>query len=408
MTKNGEIDVKSPTAKLTEGYEKAIDGYQKILKKSSNDNERGMKLGEKLSEKYENDGKLEIVKVIKENIGILEKIEMDFEDIVRELKKVYGTDEVVFVLQVLKVHHDCFHLDLEANSVAINPKLEESMDASKIELTVPLLREWEELFEQMVLLNQSEVSEIYLEAYYEDLYRVLEEHKDQLKYMRNVVPTYISRCRLDTRPHLNVEVGWDLDGRDEGAYYSDLLDLNKLVDEDLPRQILRPIMVESNRWELIPLIMPVTLAEDHPDLIETIKDKIERRLKGSGEIQLGAKMEYEYRIEDIMESSPETLKGLLRVRERKIGGYTIKTINKLLEEQIFRADILINSGIENYAGTGERDRICEVIEGRNEMLRRSRLTGRDLSADVKIPITGTIREKYRKRFKDFKKEILRS
>lgn len=407
MTKDGGIDVKSPTANLTRGYVEAIKVYREMVSpEASESREDAKSRREKLERKYDNAGQPEIVNVIKKNREILEKIEADFEDIVRELKKAYGTDKVIFGLFLFKVHHDCFHLDLETNSVAINPKLEESMEASKIELTVPLLKDWGELFKQMVLLNQSEVSEIYLETYYEDLYRVLEEHKDQLKYMRNIVPTYISRCRLDPRPHLNVEIGWDLDGRDEGVYYSDLLDLNKLVDEDLPCQILRPIMVESNRWELIPLIMPVTLAEDHPDLIETIKDKIERRLKGDGEIQLGATMEYEYRLEDIMDSSPETLKWL-RVKERKIGGYTIKEINKLLEEQLFRADILINSGTENYAGTGESDKIGEVIEGRNEILRESRLTGRDLSADVKIPIIGTIRKKYSKRFKDIKKEILR-
>jgi len=176
---NDKVFIGRKDVDLTDGFKKSKREYEKMEdNKVSESPEEVRKTAEKLrdgyKQKYKNteDAKLrEITNVIENNLKIFKEIEDDFEGITRGLVKEYGTDKVGFVLYLVKVKHSCFHMDLETNTVAMNPKVEESMDSSTIELTASLKKTWTDLSNLMMRgFRKAEIMPIYLEEYYKDLF----------------------------------------------------------------------------------------------------------------------------------------------------------------------------------------------------------------------------------------------
>lgn len=413
MTENKNLFVrKNKDADLEDGWRVATRKYRKMEKQEQTPKEvrkKAEELRDKNKEIYKStkDARfLGIIEVISEYIGIFEKIEEDFEDIVLGLRNAYGSDKVDFGVHLLKVRHPCFHMDLGTNTVAMNPKIYPALKGSTIELTVPLEIPWEKLFEHM--RGKKEIMHICSAYCYGELFSKLEAHKEQLKSMIRIVPKFLSRYGLDSQhPHLTVEIGWDENMSAKCAYYSDLFDFKNILDKEeinnLPLQILRPITVESDRWEVIPLIIPVSLEEKYPTLIEDIKNKIEIRFAGCGEVRSGDTIYYEHEISNIVYSS---LGNLRKITARKFGGFDIKTINALLKEQVFKADIEINCGLESCSWSGDSSSIGDVMEKRQEQHLISNIYDRNPSCDVTSDIPEEIGKSYIKEFDKFKKRML--
>jgi hypothetical protein len=358
------------------------------------------------------------IEVIGEYIKNITEIEKHFEEIVRDVEEAHGSEDICFALHLFKVKHDCFHTDLKKNAVAVNPCLKYGTLDSAVELSVPHKRSWGQLREYRMSMSPSDFLHLLLDDFCDNyFFPILKQHEEQVRCMNGMYPESLSQYGADdSPPHINLFVEWSSAGRDRGIFYSDILDLKKNTElrkgvrtelKNSPLQILRPITVEYDRWELIPLIIPVTLEEKYPDLIETIKDILEKRLEGCGEVVEGPKLDYTHKIANLSYSRGETQRHIITAR--KIGGCDIETINMLQNDILFGVDIEINCGLESVSsGTVKPPELDQKMKGRFDTLQGSNITDTDPLHGEVIPFDNDLKLAYSQKFSAWKKRNIKT
>ena len=144
-----------------------------------------------------------------------------FVENIDHIRKIYENtmgEKIELKLYFVRIEHPCFHTDLVDNAVVKQAEKSKSGGVSYVDLSIGLYDEWKKLKGKISGLKDAQDAYI-REFFYGDLFKSLENHKDQLGCMRGVEPLYFSEFKYDTPPHLNIRIAWNLDKASSGMYY---------------------------------------------------------------------------------------------------------------------------------------------------------------------------------------------
>jgi hypothetical protein len=201
-----------------------------------------------------------------------------FVENIDHIRKIFENTEggkiIELSLYFIRIEHSCFHTDLVDNAVVKQAEKSLSGGVSYVDLSIGLYDEWKKLKGKITGLKDTQ--DAYLrEFFYGDLFKSLKKHKEQLDCMEGVEPLYFSELKFDTPPHLNIRIAWKLKGASSGMYYTDIL------KKELGGLFL-PIIVEENKTECAPILVPVSEEDAKKFSINQIIDKLEKRLRDRG------------------------------------------------------------------------------------------------------------------------------
>lgn len=307
-------------------------------------------------------------------------------------------EKIELKLYFIRIEHPCFHTDLDDNAVVKQAEKSISGGVSYVDLSIGLYDEWEKLKGKISGLKDAQ--DAYLrEFFYGDLFKSLENHKDQLGCMRGIEPLYFSEFKYDTPPHLNIRIAWDLDKASSGMYYTDIF------KEELGDLFL-PIIVEENKAECAPILVPVSEEDVNKFSINQTIDKLEKRLLDrGGNVKVGFEGMCTIPISAIHKHllSKSFIDFVHNGIKNKVSLSFVDTITK---EVVRNVETTIAAGVEHHSGSGDIKEIGETTEKREDAWLISDLLKMEPLNGESVPIYKGLLDKYVDEFHAFKKRVL--
>jgi hypothetical protein len=337
--------------------------------------------------------------------GFIKEYERSFrvfvenQDHIRKIfEKRKGEKIIELSLYFLRIEHSCFHTDLDDNAVVKQAEKSLSGGVSYVDLSIGLYDEWKKLKGKLSGLRDTQ--DAYLrEFYYDDLFKSLKKHKEQLDCMEGVEPLYFSELKFDTPPHLNIRIAWKLKGASSGMYYTDILKKEE-------GELFLPIIVEENKTECLPILVPVSEEDAKKFSIDQIMAKLDKRLGDrGGDVKVG----FEGKLTIPLSAFPTHLpsKSFIDfVQNGMDNKLPISFIKSITKDVVRNVETTIAAGVEHHSGSGEINEIGETIKKRVDAWLTSDLLKMEPLNGERVPISEGLPEKYADEFLAFKKRVL--
>lgn len=322
----------------------------------------------------------------------------NIDHICKIFKNTEGGEIIELKLYFVRIEHPCFHTDLVDNAVVKQAEKSLSGGVSYVDLSIGLYDEWKKLKGKISGLRDTQ--DAYLrEFYYGDLFKSLEKHKEQLDCMEGVEPLYFSELKFDTPPHLNIRIAWKLKGASSGMYYTDIF--KKELGE-----LFLPIIVEENKTECAPILVPVSEEDVKKVSINQIIDKLQKRLRDrGGDVKVG----FDGKLTIPISALPALLpsKSFIQfVQKGMENDFSLSFIKTITKDVVRNVETTIAAGVEHHSGSGEINEIGETIKKRADAWLTSDLLKMEPLNGERVPIYEGLPEKYDEEFRFFKKRVL--